>query len=324
MSHPTLDVARGAARILVTPRSLTRLGHDSPELAPLSEAGFQLVFAPDGSTPTEAQLLELVSGCVGWLAGVEHVSARVLETASSLRVIARNGVGTDSIDMDAAGRLNILVTTAAGANAQGVAELAVSLALACVRQVPWSAASVRAGGWDRWIAREVADLTIGVVGLGAIGRKVGAAFAALGAEVVGFDPYSSGEGIRSVPLDELLETSDVVTLHAPPPEDGSPLIDSRALAHFVEGAVLINTARASLVEDDAVLAALESGRLGAYAVDAFATEPPQLTPLLRHERVIATPHIGAYTDASVRRATNMAVESLLIHLAAQPTDPESP
>lgn len=303
-----------AGRILVTPRSLTQLGLDSPELAPLTAAGYEIVFAPAGRTPTEDELLALAPGCVGWLAGVERISARVIEAASSLRVIARNGVGTDSIDMDAARAANLTVTTAAGANAQGVAELALALGLACIRQVPWSASSVRAGRWDRWIAREVSELTVGVVGLGAIGRKVGAAFLALGATVVGFDPFSSAEGIRSVDLDELVAISDIVTLHAPPPEDGSALIDAARLEAFVDGAVLINTARASLVEDGAVLAALESGRLSAYAVDAFATEPPELTPLLLHERVIATPHIGAYTDGSVRRATSMAVDSLLENL----------
>ena len=305
-----------AGRILITPRSLTQAGVDgTAELQPLVDAGYELVATPAGRTPTESELLELVPGCVGWLAGVERIPANVLEAATSLRIIARNGVGTDTIDMDAAATVGIAVTTAPGANAQGVAELALTLALACLRGVPWSSASVRAGGWDRWVAREVGEITVGVVGLGAIGRKVGAAFAGLGATVIGFDPYSSAEGIRSVSLDELVAEADVVTLHAPPPEDGSALIDAARLAGFRSGAILVNTARASLVDDAAVLAALESGHVGAYAVDAFATEPPELTPLLLHDRVIATPHLGAFTHASVRRATMMAVHSLLENLS---------
>lgn len=304
-----------AGRILVTPRSLTKSGVDSvPELQPLRDAGFALVSGPAGRTPTESELVALASDCDGWLAGVEQISAAVLDRATRLRVIARNGVGTDSIDIDAARRNGIAVTTAAGANAQGVAELAVTLALACVRHLPWSAASVRGGGWDRWVGRELGDLTVGVVGLGAIGRRAGAAFAALGADVLGFDPYSSADGIRSVDLDELMESADIVTLHAPPPADGTALVDASRLARVPAGAVLVNTARASLVDDAAVLAALNDGRLSAYAVDAFPTEPPELTPLLLHDRVIATPHIGAYTDASVRRATTMAVRSLLEEL----------
>jgi D-3-phosphoglycerate dehydrogenase len=242
---------------------------------------------------------------------VEQIPATVIDAADQLKVIARNGVGTDTIDMDAATRAGVVVTTAAGANAQGVAELAVTLGLSCLRQVPWSAASVRAGRWERYSARELSEVTVGVVGLGAIGRRVAAAYAALGAGVIGFDPFSSVEGIRSMQLDELIAKADVITLHAPPPEDGSALIEAVRLALVRPGAVLINTARAALVDDAAVLAALNDGHLSAYAVDAFATEPPELTPLLLHDRVIATPHLGAYTGASVRRATTMAVESLL-------------
>lgn len=298
-------------RILVTPRSLTQEHLDNNvQLAPLRDAGFTLVSAPAGRTPSPEELLKLIPGCVGWLAGVEHIPAEVLRAATSLQIIARNGVGTDNIDMDAATRSGVTVTTAAGANAQGVAELALTLTLTCLRHVPWSASSVRSGGWERWMAKEISEITVGVVGLGAIGRKVGAAFAALGATVIGYDPYSTATGITSVDLDELVATADVVTLHAPPPEDGSALIDAARLAKFLPNAVLINTARASLVDDGAVLAALERGHLSAYAVDAFATEPAELTPLLLHERVIATPHAGAYTRGSVRRATAMAVASL--------------
>ena len=301
-----------ARRILITPRSLTVGGvDDSAELEPLRHAGYQLMSAPAGRVPSHDELLALVPGCVGWLAGVERIPKTVLMAATDLRIIARNGVGTDTIDMDAAARAGVTVTTAAGANAQGVAELAVTLALACLRQVPWSTASVKSGGWDRWVAREISEITVGVVGLGAIGRKVATAFAALGAAVVGCDPYSSVEGIRSVDLDELVAVADVVTLHAPPPDDGSALIGATLLARFTRGAILVNTARARLVDDDAVLAALDDGGLSAYAVDAFEEEPPELTALLLHNRVIATPHIGAYTNASVRRATAMAVESLM-------------
>jgi len=304
-----------AGRILITPRSLTHGGLDSnAELNPLSDAGYELVTATAGATPTEDELQALVPGCVGWLAGVERVSAATIAAASDLRIIARNGVGTDNIDMRAAADAGVTVTTAAGANAQGVAELAVTLALSCLRHVPWSSASLRVGGWDRWPAKEVSEITVGIVGLGAIGRKVAGAFSALGARVLGYDPYSTVEGIDAVSLDELVAASDVVTLHAPPPEDGSALIDTARLALFANGAILVNTARAALVDEKAVLATLEEGRLSAYAVDAFDTEPPELSPMLLHPRVVATPHIGAYTTASVSRATAMAVESLLTNL----------
>ena len=308
--------------ILVTPRSLTETGLDNvPELKPLRASGYQLVAAPAGRVPTEEELLELVSGCVGWLAGVERIGARVLEVAKDLRVISRNGAGTDAIDLEAAERAGVRVERAAGANAQGVAELALALALSALRNVPWSAAALRSGGWRRWQGRELQDCTVGVVGLGAIGRRLAGLFDSLGSRVIAYDPFAPAEQnarIRLVDLPEVLASSDVVSLHAPPPADGRSLLDAARMAAIARGAVLVNTARSALVDDEAVLAALEDGTLAAYAVDAFDSEPPELTPLLQHERVLATPHIGGYTTGSVRRATTIAVENLLAVLGPPP------
>ena len=303
-------------RVLVTPRSLTQAGLDTvAELDPLRAAGFGLVAGPAGTAPSEAELLELVPGCVGWLAGVERIGARVLAAATELHVISRNGSGVDAVDLVAAQRAGVRVERAAGANAQGVAELALAFALAALRHVPWSATALRAGGWQRWQGRELDDCRVGVVGLGAIGRRVARQFTVLGAEVVAHDPVAVAEpGVRPVGMAELLAGSDIITLHAPPPPDGRPLLAAAQLAAVGPGAVLVNTSRSALVDDAAVLAALQDGRLAAYAVDAFDTEPPELTPLLRHERVLATPHIGGYTGASVRRSTAQAVENLLAAL----------
>jgi D-3-phosphoglycerate dehydrogenase len=302
-------------RVLVTPRSLTQAGLAAvAELEPLRTAGFELVTGPAGRLPTEAELLELVPGCVGWLAGVEKIGADVLAAATELRVISRNGTGVDAVDLAAARRLGVRVERAVGANARGVAELTLALVLAALRQLPWSAATVRAGGWRRWPGREVAECRVGVVGLGAVGAVVAELCVAWGADVLACDPAvapAAGSPVRAVELDELLASSDVVTLHAPPPPGGRPLLDAARLGTLPAGAVLVNTSRAALVDDDAVLAALCSGALSAYAVDAFETEPPELTDLLRHERVIATPHLGGYTGESVRRSTEQAVRNLL-------------
>jgi D-3-phosphoglycerate dehydrogenase / 2-oxoglutarate reductase len=309
-------------RILVTPRSLTATGLDNvPELRPLRASGYQLIAAPAGRLPTEDELLELVPSCVGWLAGVEHIGARVLEAAGNLRVISRNGAGTDAIDIKAAERAGVRVERAAGANAQGVAELTLALALSALRHIPWSAAALRTGGWRRWQGRELQDCIVGVVGLGAIGRRVAGLFGSLGSRVVAHDPFTPAEQIapiRLVDLPELLASSDIVSLHAPPPADGRPLLDAARMAVIARGAVLVNTARSALVDADAVLEALEDGTLSAYAVDAFDSEPPELTALLQHDRVLATPHIGGYTTGSVRRATTLAVENLLAVLGPAP------
>lgn len=299
-------------RVLVTPRALTRAGLDAvAELEPLRERGIQLVSGPAGTTPTPDQLVVLLEGCEGWIAGVEPISETTLAGAGALKVISRNGTGIDAIDLAAAERLGIAVLAARGANAQGVAELALTLALVALRQVPWSAADLREGRWTRLPARELAECRVGVVGLGAIGAKVAAAFAVLGATVVGHDPVAPTGDVTRVDLAELVRTSDVITLHAPPAPGGLPLINAAVLDQVRPGAVLVNTARASLVDDDAVLAALADGRLTAYAVDAFDAEPPEPTALLQHPRTIATPHLGAFTDASISRATSAAVDNLL-------------
>jgi D-3-phosphoglycerate dehydrogenase len=143
------------------------------------------------------------------------------------------------------------------------------------------------------------------------GRRTAQAFSALGSRVVGFDPFVLDTDVPAMELDELLEVCDVISLHCPPAADGAPMIDAGLLSHVARGAVLVNTARSALVDDDAVLAALEAGTLGAYAVDAFDAEPPEITALLRHPRVIATPHLGGYTHSSVQRATNQAGNNLV-------------
>lgn len=304
-------------RILVTPRSLTSIGlHDVPELAALTDAGYELISGPAGRTPSAAELHELLGEgeVVGYLAGVEAIPEDVLRSAPSLRVISRNGVGTDAIDTAAAADAGIAVEIARGANAQGVAELAILHMLAAMRDLGDGMASVRAGGWERARGTELAGRTVGIVGLGAIGRTVAAIAAAIGADVLASDPFVQHSDLaRIVDLPELFAHSDVVTLHSPPTE--APLVDTRVLASMPAGAVLVNTARSGLVDDAAVLAALESGRLSAYAVDAFESEPPPHTPLLAHSRCHPTPHIGGFTDESVHRATAFAVENLLRVLA---------
>lgn len=307
-----------APRVLVTPRSLTAVGLDAvEELEPLRDRGFDLVGPAPGCLPDDEELLELVPGCVGWLAGVERINATVLDSATGLRAISRNGAGTDAIDLEAAARVGVTVLRAAGANAQGVAELTLTLVMCALRHVVSASSALKAGRWERTKGSEIADRTIGVVGLGAVGRRTATIFTALGAQVVAHDPFAQEPTVPVVGLDELLATADVISLSCPPPRDGRPIIDSARLARVRRGSVLVNTARSALVDDDAVLAALEDGTLSTYAVDAFDSEPPEPSRRLGHERVIATPHIGGYTHTSVRRATSMAVDNLLAALEAR-------
>ncbi len=306
------------SKILVTPRSLTPAR--GPGLEPLERAGYELVFSAPGRLPGEDELLALLPGCVGYLAGVEPIGERVLAAAPGLVAISRNGVGIDNIDLVAAERHGVRVLRADGANSRAVAELTLALVFGALRHVPREDALVKAGKLERFQGREAGGRTLGIVGCGAIGKLVAEFGLALGMRVLAYDvapdvSFAPATDFRFATLDEVLAAADVVSLHCPPPS-GRPLVTEVELARMRAGAVLVNTARAGLVDPTAVLAALRSGSLSAYATDTVDAESPDLAPLFRDERAIATPHIGAYTEETVARATAAAVENLLRALAS--------
>jgi len=304
-------------RILVTPRSLT--SDPPPELDRLAARGFEIVFAAPGRLPTEAELIALVPGCTGWLAGIEPVSPAVIDAASGLRVISRNGTGVDNLPLAALAQRGIAVERAQGANATGVAELTVGLMLSCCRHLPEISRGVAQGGWPRRTGREIEGAVVGIVGMGAIGGKVASVVSALGARVLAMDPARPPLGLlggaaRYAALPEVLAQADVLTLHCPQPEDGRPILAAASIARMKPGAIVVNTARASLVDEAAMGAALDAGHLSHYATDVFAVEPPGDLSLAAHPRVIATSHIGGLTTGSVSRATDAAIDNLLKHL----------
>lgn len=304
-------------KIAVTPRSLS--GSGNAALSVLTEKGYEIVYPAPGKMPTEDELLRAVPGCVGWLAGVEPITPRVLAAAKGLRVISRNGTGVDNIDLDAAQAQGIVVERAMGANARGVAELAITLMLSIFRSVPWSSNHLQRGDWQRRIGIEAQGRTLAVIGCGAIGREVADLALGLGMWVTGYDPMPSNSfarpGFRFASLEEALTTADAISFHCPPGEH--PILDAAMLARLKKGVAIVNTARAELIDDEAMLAAIEQGHVAGLATDVFRKEPPELSPLLSHERVILTPHAGGFTEESVERATRVAVDNLLRVLEAR-------
>ena len=303
-------------RILVTPRSVTSEGH--PALERLTRAGFEIVMPPAGKMPAASDLKQLLPGCVGWLAGVEPITDDVLSAASDLRIISRNGTGIDAIDLESARRRGIEIRRADGANARGVAELAIGMILALARSLPFSDAAIKAGGWSRRKGFELEGKTLGVVGCGKIGRIVAALARGLGMQVVGHDPFAEQSDqsldaplVHLVYLDEVFALSHVITLHCPPPADGRPLVDARRLGLAKPGVVIVNTARHELVDIPALVAAIERGHVAGAALDVFDAEPPIERSHLASDRILATPHIGGFTDESVDRAVDVAVTNLL-------------
>lgn len=302
--------------VIVTPRSASRDGH--PSLDAIIRAGYEVVFPAPGRQPTEEELVAAMPGCVGYLAGVEPITRRVIEAAGSLKVISRNGVGVDNVDLSAAEDRGVAVVRAVGSNARGVAELAIGHMLAAARGISDSDAALKRSEWTRTKGIELSGRTLGLVGCGSIGRIVATIALGFGMSVIAYDPYppddfDPGPGFSFVDFDRVIEASDVISLHCPPAPDRF-VIGEGEIARMKRGVIVINTARDGLVDTRAILLALESGAVRAVTVDAFAEEPPSDYSFVSHRRVIGTPHIGGFTQESVDRAMSTAVENLLAEL----------
>jgi D-3-phosphoglycerate dehydrogenase len=244
------------------------------------------------------------------------VTADVLRHPGRLRVIGRAGTGVDNIDLDAATAAGVVVINTPGGNAVAAAEHTFSLLLALARSVPQANRDLREGRWERkkYVGVEVAGKTLGIVGLGRIGREVARRALGFRMDVLGYDPFVSSQaaadcGVRAVDLDTLVAESDFVTLHMPGSPDTRHLVDAALLARFRPGARLINCARGGLVDEAALYAALESGQIAGAALDVFEQEPPGDRRLVEHPHVVATPHLGASThEAQERVGTEIAVK----------------
>jgi D-3-phosphoglycerate dehydrogenase len=297
-------------RVLVTPRSLTNGDH--PAFRLLRKAGWEIVLGPSGRLPEESELRALLPGCIGWIAGIETISAQTLAHATELKVISRNGSGVDNIPLADAARLGITVLRAAGANAQGVAELTLGLALSAARDIHHSDRALKAGTWHRSIGSELNGKEVSVVGYGRIGRSVAQLFAAFGSVVSVIEPLEvATEPFKRIDLGYAIQEAELITLHCPPASDGTPLLTRNRLAKIKPGMILINTARRALVDEPALLEQLDSGRIVAYCSDVFDHADASVAKLIAHPRVIATGHLGAFTRESVDRAAVEAVQNLL-------------
>ena len=256
------------------------------------------------------------------------ITERVIGACAGLRVISKHGSGIDTIDVGAAAARGIAVKAAVGANASAVAEHAWALILACAKSMTVLNARVHDGHWDKASHKslELHGLTLGLVGLGAIGTRVASVGVAMGMHVIACDPCvtSPPPGVALKTLNEVLQTSDVLSLHCPLTAENRRFLDRDAFAKMRRGAILVNTARGGLIDEEALIEALRSGKLRAAGLDTFAAEP---LPADHHLRGIPgltlTPHIGgvtmaAYTKMGVAAARNV-LDTLGIRSAVPPT-----
>lgn len=307
--------------VLVTSRSFSSGALDL--VARLQEAGLRVV---RGSTTHDLDTLRpVLQDAVAWVAGTAPVTALHLDAAPALRVVARYGTGVDAVDVDAAARAGVVVTNTPGANSEAVAEHAIALLLAVLRGVPAGDRRVRHDDWSVSRGRQLGGSVAGVVGFGRIGRGVVRRLLALGCQVLVHDPYVAEDdvlalGATPVPLARLGSTAQVVSLHAP---GGSAVVDTAWLSRCPAGQVVVNTARADLVDEPAVAGALREGRLAGYAADTLATEGGggSASPLLADDladRVVVTPHLGAQTREAVDTMGALAVDGVLAVLSGRP------
>jgi D-3-phosphoglycerate dehydrogenase len=289
----------------------------------LREAGLEVAerpgLAPDALRAAMADCHALI------VRSATQVTAAVIESAPKLEVIGRAGAGVDNIDVEAATRRGIVVMNTPGGNAVAACELTLALMLALARRVPQASARVRAGEWPRksFTGAELQGKTLGIVGLGRIGSEVARRALAFGMQVLAYDPYVTEERarrleVRLVELDELLATSDFITLHAPQNPQTERLLDAAAFARMKEGVCLINCARGGLVDEAALADALRSGKVAGAALDVFEREPPTGSPLLAFEQVIATPHLGASTHEAQDKVAVQIAEQVVEALAGGP------
>ena len=284
----------------------------------LLESFFDEIVYNDLGVPLAGeQILERIQGCDAYVAGLDYITADVIEKMPDcVKVISRYGVGVDRVDLPAAKAKGITVCNTPGANSTGVCELAFALMLCACRNIPQLHQAVTDGLWPRSEGVELAGRTLGIVGMGAIGKRLALRAKAFEMDVVAYDPYfdeafAAQHGIHRMELDELLSSVDVVSLHVPLNDSTRHMINRERIEKMKKGVIIINTARGGLIDEEAAAEAIKSGHLGGLGLDAFEQEPLLDSPLKGLPRVIFTPHTGAHTAEAVSNMGLMSVQNAI-------------
>ena len=302
-------------RLLVTPTSYGK--NDARLKTELEEQVGQVIYNPTGKPLTSAELAKLLPGMDGYIAGLDGIDAEALKTADRLKVIARYGVGVDNVDLAAAQGKGIVVTNTPGANSVSVAELALGLILALARQIPEAVEAVHQGKWPRYSGISLEGKTIGILGLGAIGKQLARRLAGFDCKILAYDPFADNAFVKDnhivlSALDSVIEESDFISLHLPLLPETRGMVNDTFLNKMKKGSYLVNTSRGEIVDETALLKALQSGHLKGAGLDAFSVEPPDpKSPLLALPQVIATPHLGAQTDGATSNMGWLAMRDCL-------------
>lgn len=298
----------------------------------LKGAGLDIRLHPRSGHRSPAELAEILGDAVAVIASTDPFDASVFAACPNLKVIARTGVGVDSIDIEAATAAGVVVATTPGANEDAVADHALAMILALQRRLAENDAAIRDGRWDRAGSLTPSDLygaTVGLIGSGAIGRAVIRRLRGFGATICVYDPFvdRAPEGTDLVDLSTLLNRSDVITVHAPLTDETRGLLGAEEFAAMKPGAYVVNVSRGGVIDEDALAASIASGHLGGAGLDTFEREPIGESPLRDLPTVIMSPHIAGLSHRSIEAMTEAATQAVLDVVAgrppAHPVNPEA-
>jgi D-3-phosphoglycerate dehydrogenase len=297
-------------KVLITPVTLAKI--TGPWLDLLREAGFEYVFSPKPHQLSEEELLEQLPGIDASLAGSEPYTRRVLETYPQLKVIARAGVGYDAVDVQAATEKGVAVCTTPGTNHDAVAEYTFCMMLGLAKNLVNLHNQTKAGGWPRQTLVPLRGRTLGILGLGRIGKAVALRGKAFAMKLLAYEPYPdkafvAQHGIQLVAQEQVLRESDFVTLHVPLSPESKHMINKKTLALMKPTAYLINTARGALVNEPDLAEALKEKKIAGAGIDVFGDEPPGNSPLFTVDNIIVAPHVaGIDSQALIEMAVSAA------------------
>lgn len=278
--------------------------------------GFEFIFNPYKRKLTEAEVIELIKlhQPEAMIAGVEPLTRKVLQTANSLKLISRCGIGLDSVDLDAAKELGITVTNTPDGPTRAVAELTLGLMLNLLRLIHISDASIRSGKWERPMGALLEGKIVGIIGCGRIGTAVAKLVKAFGCIVWGYDKYiKSNEHMNMIPFEELIAEADIITLHIPYSKETHNILGSKELSSMKKDAFVINASRGGLIDEEALYERLKLRALKGAALDCYNDEPYE-GPLKELRNVLLTAHIGSYAEEARILQEKQAVENLILHM----------
>ena len=305
-------------KILATPRSFAK--EDKTPLTLLQNAGYTVIQNPIGQILTKDQMIEHLQGCVGVIVGVDPLDADVINSAQNLRAISKYGVGTDNIDLEAAKRRGIPVAITTGANSNAVADYAFALMMAIARRVIPIDKACRNRDWSKQTSIDVYGATLGLLGLGAIGKGVAVrAAAGFGMKVLAYDPFwddafAAKHGIQRAQPDDIYTQCDFISLHLPLTEQTGGMIGSKQFGMMKPSAILINTARGGIIDERALVHALRNKQIYGAGIDAFEQEPPADPALYELDNLIMGSHAAASTTGAVNSMGLMAADNIICAL----------